>query len=116
MTVVELRENSKLVRCILPKGKSVPIIRALKDELGIITASFNFARGTGRITHRDYRSRVTQTEKEVLTVIVTEDKAEEAFGFIYELAGIGEPHGGIIYQCALKGSTEYLLPDVPDEQ
>ncbi|MEE8119550.1 MAG: hypothetical protein V3T39_08345 [Gammaproteobacteria bacterium] len=114
--MVELQEHCKLIRCILPKGKALPIIQALKDERGIIMANFNFARGTGRITHRDYRSRVTQTEKEVLYVIVTEDKAEEIFAFIYDTAGIGEPHGGIMYQCALSGSTEYLLPDVPEEQ
>ena len=111
----ELRENVKLIRCILPKGKALPVIQALKDELGIIKAYFNFARGTGRITHRDYRSSVTQTEKEVLSVIVAADKADETFAFIYDTAGIGEPHGGIMYQCALGGSTEYLLPDVPEE-
>ena len=110
-----LRENFKLIRCILPKGKAIPLIQVLKDELGIITANFNFARGTGRITHRDYRSRVTQTEKEVLSVVVAADKADAAFEFIYETAGIGEPHGGIMYQCSLSASTEFTLPDVPEE-
>jgi nitrogen regulatory protein PII len=114
--VVELHKDRKLIRCILPKGKARTIINALKDELGIISANFNYARGTGRITHRDYRSNATQTEKEVLYVVVSSEQADEAFELIYHTGGIGEPHGGLMYQSALVGSTEYQLPDVPEEQ
>lgn len=113
---MDLKKDGKLIRCILPKGKAIELIKALKDELGIITANYNFARGTGRITHRYYRSSATQTEKEILSVIIDADRAEETFNFIYEKGGIGEPHGGIMYQCALTASTRYVLPDVPEEQ
>ena len=114
--MIEHRSNSKLITCILPKGHAQPVIQALKDELGIITANVHFARGTGRITHRDYGSRVTQTEKEVLDVVVTGDQADKAFELIYYTAGINKPHGGLMYQNALSDSTEYLLPDLPEEK
>ena len=110
------RGSSKVIHCILPKGHAQPVVEALKDELGIITANFHFARGTGRITHGDYHSTVTETEKEVLEVVVTEEEAESAFELIYYTAGIDKPHGGLMYQSVLSESTEYLLPELLEEK
>ena len=110
------RKARKLISCILPKGHAKPAIEALKAELGIITANFHYARGTGRVTHQDYRVNVTETEKEVLEVIVTEDQAEQAFELVYFTAGIDKAHGGLMYQTALSDSTEYILPDLPEEE
>ncbi len=107
--------KSKLISAILPKGVALGVIKKLKDEKNIITAKLIYARGTGKLTPLKYRNEVVEREKEVLTVIVEEERGEEIFQYIFEQAGINEPHGGLMYMVALMQSTQYELPDVGDE-
>ncbi len=106
---------SKLITCILPRGKGLPVVRALKEEKALISAHVNSARGTGRMTHRAERKQITETEKDILTVIVPQNCEDEIFGYIYETAGIGEPHGGLMYMTDLSAASVFALPDLPDE-
>ena len=104
--------SQKLLTCILPKGKTLDVIETLKNETGIITTNFSLARATGRMMHRE----LTQTEKEILTLVVEDIRADELFEFIYRVAEIDQPQGGIIYQTDLSAATSYTLPDLPQEQ
>ena len=106
---------SKMITCVLPKGSSRPVLTALKDEQGIVSANVNYARGTGRMTHRAMSKGMSQTEKEILTVVVPTERAEELFAFIYETADIGRPHGGLMYQTDLTVSSVFELPDIAEE-
>jgi len=108
--------ESKLISAILPKGISLDVIRKLKDDKNIITAKLNYARGTGKLTPLKYRDGVVEREKEILTVIVEEERSDEIFEYIFENAGINKPHGGLMYMHALTRSTGYELPDVQDEE
>ena len=111
-----LSPPSKLITCILPKGRGLAVVRALKDEKSLHSANVHNARGTGRMTHRMVRRRRrTETEKDVLTVVVPETSADEIFDFIFDRAGIGEPHGGLMYQTALSAASAFTLPDLPEE-
>lgn len=56
-----------------------------------------------------------ESEREIFSVIVKADQADDIFEYIYENAEINKPHGGIIYQHALHQSSEFVLPDVPEE-
>ncbi len=103
-------QPSKLITCILPKGRAMPILKQLKQELGIITANLNHARGSGRLTPLAYRGAGEQTEKEILTVIVSQQQAEEVFSFIFFNADINRPHGGMIFQSALTVASDFELP------
>ena len=108
--------NQKLITCILPKGICLDVIKSLKGEKGIITANVNTARGLGKLTPLAYRGVGEQTEKEVLTVAVSGEDADEIFGFIYDEVGIEKPHGGLIYMSNLDCASAYSLPeDLPDE-
>jgi len=51
----------------------------------------------GKLTPAKYRGVGEQSEKEVLTVVVEEAQADDIFEYIYHLADINRPHGGIIY-------------------
>lgn len=108
--------HSKLITCITPHGCCLPVLKALQDELGIITANIHHARGAGRMTPLAWRGVGETTEKDVLTVLVPESRSEEIFAFIYEQAGINKPHGGIIYQQSLTASTDFSLPDIANEE
>jgi hypothetical protein len=107
---------AKLLTAILPKGVGRGILVALKRDKGIVSANLNYARGTGRMTHRAYHgARTTAIEKDVLSVVVPADRSEELFEFIYHEAGMDLPHGGILYQVDVGRVSEFVLPDLPDE-
>lgn len=114
---MKLANASKLITGILPKGKAMPVLKQLKAEFNIIAGNINHARGSGRITPLAYRGIGEQTEKEILNVVVDEVQAEAIFEFIFFTAEINQPHGGLLFQTTLSGSTRYQLPDdVPDER
>jgi len=108
-------KNTKLITAILPKGVALNITGLLRTEKGIATANFVFARGVGRMTPLKHRGIGEQTEREMLTVVVPEERGEEIFEYIYNVAEIDKPHGGFIYMYPML-SSEYLLPEnVQDE-
>lgn len=106
----------KVIFCILPKGVALGVKQALKDDHGIMTTNVSNARGVGKITPLAYRGIAGQSEKEILSVIVTAEQADDIFEYIYHRAEINRPHGGIMFVHGLQQSTEYKLPDVPDEK
>jgi nitrogen regulatory protein PII len=109
--------NQKLITCILPKGICLDVVKSLKEEKDIVTANVNTARGVGKLTPLAYRGVGEQTEKEVLTVAVPGEDADEIFGFIYDEAKIDRPHGGLIYMSNLDYVSAYSLPeDLPEEE
>lgn len=110
------KNNYKLITCILPKGVAMGVVRDLKTEKGIITANVDSARGMGKLTPLAYRGVGEQTEKEILNVVVRADLSDELFEYIYHVANINRPHGGLIYLCKLQQATAYSLPDLPDEE
>ena len=105
--------NSKLITSFLPHGTGIPIIKLLKQETGISTGNINSSRGTGSSAGTsDFDNWV---EVDVLDVVVNADRADEIFSFIYEKAGIGEGNHGFMIQQSLIRSTNFSLPDLPEE-
>jgi hypothetical protein len=114
-TIKHGHEVSKLIRCILPVGKALPLLEILKNDKGIISANINFASGlsvgTAIFLKKKYEVRI---EKEILDVVVPEDRADELFVFIFENAKIGEERGGFMYMKNLQMSVPFVLPDMPE--
>ena len=108
-------KETKLITAILPKGVSLHVIKMLKQEKTLTTANFNYARGMGKLTPVKYRGVGEQSEKEMLTVIIDKESADDIFEYIYDVAEINRPHGGIIYMQKLMQSTDFVLPDVTEE-
>ncbi|MBT7951277.1 MAG: hypothetical protein HN764_06625 [Gammaproteobacteria bacterium] len=111
-----LIEDQKLVFCILPKGVALKVAEQLKEVHGIMSSNISNARGVGKITPLAYRGIAGQSEKEILSVVVSANDADEIFEFIYHEAHIDQPHGGIMYMHALPKTTEYSLPEVEEEK
>ncbi|HEY5720183.1 MAG TPA: hypothetical protein VIX81_04165 [Gammaproteobacteria bacterium] len=105
----------KLITCIVPKEAALPALKGLRDEWQIVSANITYARGAGHLAPLSYRGMGEQSEKEILTVVVDAGRADEVFGYLYEAARIGRPHGGIMYMHGLLGATRYTLPEVPEE-
>ena len=109
--------NQKLITCVLPKGICLDVIKSLKEEKGITTANMNTARGAGKLTPLAYRGVGEQSEKEILTVTVDSETADEIFEYIYDEGKIDRPHGGLIYMSSLDRVSPYLLPEnLPGEK
>ncbi len=108
-------QRQKLITCILPKGVALGVAARLKSEYDLMSADIKSARGVGKITPLAYRGIGGQSEKEILTVVVPEESADEIFTFIYEVAEINRPHGGLIYVYSLQQASRYEIPALPEE-
>jgi hypothetical protein len=114
---MKLASTSKLITCILPKGGALPVLKQLKQELGIVACNINYARGSGRFAPLADRGLGEQTEKEILSVVVDQERADEVFAYIFREAEIDRPHGGLVFQSALGPATEYRIPpELPAER
>lgn len=109
-------KDQKQISCILPKGIAAEVASSLKEQHGVMSSNINNARGVGKITPLAYRGIAGQSEKEILTVVVSAEDADAVFDFIYHEADINRPHGGIMYMHELERTSEYSLPDLPDEE
>ena len=95
----------------------MPALKQFNEEKGVIAANINHARGTGRLSPLSYRGIGEETEKEILSVVVDADQADELFIYIFNIAEIDRPHGGVIFQTALTIATHYEIPtELPFEK
>ena len=108
-------QTVKLITCILPKGIAVALNDKLLQDKGINTGNINNARGVGHISFQGQLKVGDESEREIFSVVVKAEEAEEIFEYIYEHAEIDRPHGGMIYQHALHQSTEFDLPNISAE-
>ena len=110
------QSDSKLIACILPKGRARTLHQALIDDHDIHCGTFHYGRGVGRAARISDRGIGEQEEREVFEVVVESAKAEEIFEYLFFQAELDEPHGGMIYMTSLPRSTVMTLPDVPPEE
>ena len=57
--------GEKLITCIMPCGRALPVLEALKEQLGIL-ANIHHARGTGRMTPLAWRGVGETAEKDIV--------------------------------------------------
>jgi len=111
---VPAQPQRKLITCILPHGVALDVLERLKQDRGIIEASANSARGMGKLTPLAHRGVGGETEKDILNVLTTADNADELFEYLYDVARINRPHGGIIFMTPLGRSTPFVLPELQE--
>ena len=106
--------NQKIITCLIPKenSKALEVAKLLHDEKGINSTSVNSGRGSGLARAISYGAWV---EVDVLTVIVSEERASEIFAYIFDKVDINRPHSGFLFQGDLSKATPFSLPDIPEE-
>ncbi len=107
--------SEKVITCILPKDRGLPLVKHLAREKGITEIDMNFARGVGRMTPLKNRGAGETSERVIVSFAVPAAQADEIFTHVYHEAGVGQPHGGLIYMHDLLASTGAALPDLPEE-
>jgi hypothetical protein len=85
----------KVIHCLLPAGHAAEVLERLRQEKGIVDAFHHHARGGG-ISTRKGRESFHYVEREIATVLVPEDQADEVFEFLYFAAGLNQPHAGMV--------------------
>ena len=106
--------DPKLLTCVLPKGAGLPLLRRLREDLGIVSSSVHSARGSLGSDPSGLSGRV---EKDVVTVVVPEARADELFAWIYVAAEVGREPGRFLHLGPLAGATSFHLPEgVPAER
>lgn len=115
-----LLEPAKIINCMLPDdGTDIKLMRLLKKNKGITRVSSVACRGVNNLQQVKTRSGKLPeaTLYRFLSVVVSEEQADDIFGFIYGVANIGQPNRGIMVQTTLLGTTVYSIPeDVADEE
>ncbi len=101
-------ENQKLITCFLPKGKGVEIVAQLNQEKKLFSTNFASGRGRGMAKAVGFGEWM---EVDILYVVVDQTQAEEIFDFIFDIARIDQPNGGLMIQGKLTAATPFALPD-----
>ncbi|MBK1721010.1 hypothetical protein [Thiocystis violacea] len=112
---MDIKDSQKIITCILPKGRALPLVRILARDHGLNTVEINYARGVGRITPLRHRGIGETSEREILTVAVPASEADSFFELIYEAAEINRPHGGLMFLHGTTMATGFALPELPEE-
>lgn len=108
------QDRFKLITCVLYRGGGEKVLKALFEK-GILATSHYTARGSSIGDQVQKNGLPKQFEKEVVTVVISASQADEIFEFIYDVADINRPHGGILYMEELKTASDYKLPKAPIE-
>lgn len=102
--------EQKMIQAIIPMGTALPVLKALREEKGLDAANINFARGVGRFVRHSERRLGDDEEKEILSVVVPMDRADEIFEWLFHEANMDRPHGGIVYMLPLSHASAFSIP------
>ena len=102
--------EQKMIQAIIPMGTALPVLKALREDKGLDAANINFARGVGRFVRWSERRLGDDEEKEILSVVVPTDRADEIFEWIFHEANMDHPHGGIVYMLPLTHASSFIIP------
>ena len=109
----------KAIYCVVPDdGTDKKLLSELRKKQGIIRAGSAPRRGIGVLAEvKVKRGKLPQSELvKQLSVICSEDQADEVFDFMFWFAHIDKPGRGVMWQQAVTGCVPYELPaDIPDE-
>jgi hypothetical protein len=103
-------EGHRLITCFLPSGRAIEVLERLRKEHGLASMAYHHARGVGTGTRRG-RSSFFSSEREIITVLAPESRADELFRFLYFAAGLDAPNTGIIFMERLLRATPMVTPE-----
>jgi hypothetical protein len=100
----------KIIHCLLPSAVATAVMERLFTEKGIAAGFHHHARGGG-ISTRKGRESFHFVEREIATVLVPEERADEIFEFLYFAAGINQPHAGMLLMEKTLLAKSLVLPE-----
>jgi hypothetical protein len=107
-------ERYKLITCFLPAGRALEVLERLRKERNLASMLYHHARGVGVGTRRGGRSFFA-AEREVITVLAPQGRADELFRFLYFAAGLDKPNTGMVFVERVLRATAFALPEIPEQ-
>jgi hypothetical protein len=104
-------ERFRLITCFLPSGRAMEVLERLRKEHGLESQFYHHARGVGVGTRRGSRSYVA-AEREVITVLAPQARADEIFRFLFFAAGLDAPNTGMVFMEPVLRASPFELPQV----
>ena len=98
----------RLLCCMMPHGTGLPLLERIFHQLGITRVDLHSARGF--FIGADPRGLFSRIERDVLQVVVEEERAEELFDWLYREAHVGTQEGRFLYMARLGHATGYAMP------
>ncbi|MFH1352434.1 MAG: P-II family nitrogen regulator [bacterium] len=89
-------EKYKLITCIVEQGKADGIIKEIL-KMGISGVTSFRGVGTGVREKIGLKGRLIEPEKDVFMTVVPEEKTDDMFGRIIELANLKETARGFVF-------------------
>jgi hypothetical protein len=113
-------QSSKLILVALPDdGTDRRLLEALRRDKGVTRADTVSVRAVAALQDAAaQRGKLPEaTLGRLVTVVSSEQEADALFDYIYRVAAIDRPGGGIVMMHRLSGATPFLLPEgLPDEK
>ncbi len=109
-----MTERHRLITCFLPAGRALEVLERLRKERGLSSMQYHHARGVGVGTRRGARAFLA-AEREVITVLAPQARADELFHFLYFAAGLDKPNTGMVMMERVVRASPFVLPELPAE-
>jgi nitrogen regulatory protein PII len=106
-----LMTNLQLITCILQRGKADTVVDAA-IEAGAPAATVSFGRGTGIRQRLGLLKFAISPEKEIIEIIVPDEKADHVFGAMVKVGKLDTPGMGLIYMMPVSKAL-ICLPAAP---
>lgn len=100
-----------LITCIVQRDIAEIIIKTAR-EAGAQGATVHFAKGEGVRERLGILGVAVEVEKEVISIVVSNDQVDKIFEKIYLAANLDTPGMGIMYITPLEKVATYIPPDI----
>jgi len=97
-----------LLTCVVQSGLSEVILRAARHVGARTGAISHLARGTGARERLGMLGIAVETEKEVISIIVSSEQRDLVYDTIYRAAELNVPGRGFIYIMPLEKASTYI--------
>jgi nitrogen regulatory protein PII len=97
-----------LLTCVVQSGLSEVILKAARDVGAMAGAISHHARGVGVRERLGILGVAVETEKEVISILVSSEQRDLVYDSLYRAAGLDVPGRGFIYLTPLEKASTYI--------
>jgi nitrogen regulatory protein PII len=97
-----------LLTCVVQSGLSEVILKAARDVGAMAGAISHHARGIGVRERLGMLGVAVETEKEVISILVSSEQRDLVYDTLYRAAGLDVPGRGFIYLTPLEKASTYI--------